>query len=132
MSLKLYKDTQGTELTGEDLPETTHNGFTGGADHFNFFIRNSNNEHSYTNINVDINVTTTEFNYKLWLGSEFLSLAEWDEITQNEYITIPSISNSDSGTYYEIQCRLFCPANRASAEAYTSGEIRISVTANEA
>lgn len=128
MSLNLYADAQGTPLL-DNKPVTTHNGFTGGADYFSFYIQNSDPNKSYSNITITLlDVADTGFNWKLYPGSENLSLAEWDEVGQDNSITIFSLTDAQ---YHQIQCRLYCPAGQDAAEAYVNGELSIQLTANE-
>jgi len=122
--IEFYKDTNGTQLQDNDLV-TRHNGFTGGADYVNFYIKNTNPNKAFTDLTISLVVSEAAYNYKLHYGSESLSLEEW-----NEKEAAIQINDIGTNTYHHIQCRITCKSNTAS-NLFHNGELKINVAASE-
>lgn len=127
MSLNIYTDTEGT-LLSESSITTKHNGFVGGADTFSFYLRNDNEEYSYSGVNVEIAVNQSLVNdgwkSKIHYGSENLSESEWDELQSST-----SLEAIEDTEYHHFQARVYCPAGQVS-EVYKD-QINIQVNATE-
>ena len=127
MSLNLYSDTEGTLFSSTSVT-TKHNGFTGEADVFSFYLKNDNAQHSYASVIATVAIhpqlALDGWAATIYHGSENLSEEEWDEVGNSTN----AMSLSDTN-YHEYQVRVHCPASQQS-EVYTD-KISINVSAIE-
>lgn len=98
---------------------TSHNGYTGGADEFLFYLKNDDLNKTYRNIQIKpvfhqgeleegAVLTNTGWSVKIAYGSDLLSEREWDEVPINQICEIESISN-DITLRYPVRVRIYCP-----------------------
>ena len=119
MSLIIQNDTFATFDPVLDSFVTSHNGYTGGADEFLFYLKNTDPNKNYKNIQIKpvfhegeleegAILTNTGWSVKIAYGSDLLSEREWDEVPINQMCEIESISN-DINLRHPIRVRIYCP-----------------------
>lgn len=119
MSLLIKKDDQTNFDFISDKFVTSHNGFTGGSDEFLFYLKNTDPNKSYKNIQItpvfhegeleeNAILTNTGWSVKVNYGSDKLSEKDWDKVPINQMCVIPEISN-DVNLLHPIRVRIYCP-----------------------
>lgn len=119
MSLIIQKESFANFDPISDSFVTSHNGYTGGADEFLFYLKNNDATKTYKNIQISpvfhdgelaegAILTNTGWSVKIAYGSEKLSEKDWNSVSINSKCEIESISN-DINTRHPIRVRIYCP-----------------------
>lgn len=124
MTINLYHKENDQYLTGSII--TTHDGKTGDVHIVQLFLRNSNSNLWFSNIQVtpvdktatltddDTNYSSTGWGVKLIAGDAEPTVSQWSSTSWGNTINMPNIGASGSGdtsTYNSFWYQITCPPN---------------------